>query len=386
VKEINVVCDAIEKGQMRIDNPTNLGNEAATIEDILQDTSSLSSESTALQEHLLKGNKEDLIESLNGVMATSRQLFDDVKGVSRKIDDSEARQKLLDAVRAAGSAISNLLNSVKNVSTKPNDEEEKKVLGKNVDSLKQKLNDVDTAARDSEKAAPEDNEDLEALAEKELLEAARAIEEAAKSLLATKQQPKLISGDVNVADAILDAALAITKATSMLVIAAAAAQKERVEKGRVSGGSVYKKDPTWSQGLISAAKAVASTTAMLIETANKAVSGEIEEEAVIAASKAVAGATAQLIAATRAKADDLNSPAQIKLNTAAGAVTKATSMLVAAAKAVSKNSQQIVNDTNTSEFQHKIKEMEVQTDILKLEKELEAARAKLFNLRRQQYK
>jgi uncharacterized protein involved in propanediol utilization len=53
--------------------------------------------------------------------------------------------------------------------------------------------------------------------------------------------------------------------------------------------------------LISAAKAVASGTNMLIETANNVVEGKIEEEAVIAASKGVAAATAQLVAATRAK-------------------------------------------------------------------------------------
>lgn len=40
-----------------------------------------------------------------------------------------------------------------------------------------------------------------------------------------------------------------------------------------------------------------------METANKAVTGQVEEEAVIAASKAISGATAQLIAACRAKAD-----------------------------------------------------------------------------------
>ena len=46
---------------------------------------------------------------------------------------------------------------------------------------------------------------------------------------------------------------------------------------------MYRKDPTWAQGLISAAKAVAAATSQLIETANKAVHGEIEGEAVIAA-------------------------------------------------------------------------------------------------------
>jgi talin len=114
----------------------------------------------------------------------------------------------------------------------------------------------------------------------------------------------------------------------MLVNSATAAQKERIEKGRVSNNSsLYKRDPTWSQGLISAAKAVAQATAMLVSTANDAVAGKVDEESLIAASKAVASSTAQLVAATRAKSDP-NSPTQIKLGLAAKAVTDATSYVV----------------------------------------------------------
>ena len=119
--------------------------------------------------------------------------------------------------------------------------------------------------------------------------------------------------------------MAITKATGLLVQAATSAQKERIEKGRAgTGGAVYRRDPTWSQGLISAAKAVAHATSTLVATANDAALGKIDEENLIAASKAVAGSTAQLVAATRAKSDP-NSPTQAKLNTAAKAVTDATS-------------------------------------------------------------
>ncbi len=61
-------------------------------------------------------------------------------------------------------------------------------------------------------------------------------------------------------------------------------------------------------------------------------------------------------------------------------------MLVAAAKAASvRKEEEVAEFAMLSDMQRKVKEMEIQTDILKIEKELDAARRRLFTIRKQQY-
>jgi len=236
--------------------------------------------------------------------------------------------------------------------------------------------------------------DLDDLAERELLAAAKTIEDAARALMQAKADKKPkdpADKKPDVAEAILEAAMAITQATATLVGSAAQAQRERAEKGRsnLAAGVPYKRDPTWSEGLISAAKSVANATAALVQVANDAVTGNTEagnEEALIAVSKAVASATAQLVAAARAKSDP-NSPSQAKLMVASKAVSNATSLLVAAAKAASAQDEveDEVDYTKMNPMGVKVKEMEQQMLILRLEKDLEKARSHLLKMHKAEY-
>jgi len=235
--------------------------------------------------------------------------------------------------------------------------------------------------------------DLDDLAERELLAAAKTIEDAAKSLLAAKasKPPKEQSDNKpDIAEAILEAAMAITNATSILVASAASAQRERAERGRAiaATGAPYKKDPTWAEGLISAAKAVAQATSALVGVANDAVHNKNDkgEEGLIAVSKAVAAATSQLVAAARAKSES-NSPIQEKLSVSAKAVSHATSLLVAAARAAAaKDEKEEEEDySKLSATGYKVKEMEQTMQILRLEKELERARKGLLAMRKSEY-
>ena len=81
-------------------------------------------------------------------------------------------------------------------------------------------------------------------------------------------------------------------------------RKEIVKEGRGSSSTTafYKKNNRWTEGLISAAKAVASSTNILIETADGVLSGRNSPEQLIVASREVAASTAQLVAASRVKA------------------------------------------------------------------------------------
>ena len=87
---------------------------------------------------------------------------------------------------------------------------------------------------------------------------------------------------------IIDSAKSIANATSSLSKPASAARKGLVLAGAVA--KEYHKgseDGQWSEGLVSAAKLVASATHSLCDAANKLVRGEGAEELLIAAAKQV---------------------------------------------------------------------------------------------------
>lgn len=81
---------------------------------------------------------------------------------------------------------------------------------------------------------------------------------------------------LNFDEMILEAAKSITAATSALVKAASAAQRELIDAGKMSGTPVISSDDgQWSEGLISAARLVAAATHSLVESANALVQGII---------------------------------------------------------------------------------------------------------------
>jgi len=238
------------------------------------------------------------------------------------------------------------------------------------------------------------SQDIEDLAERELQGAANAIESCVQKLLkATEEararmQSKGISLDEqNITEAILEAAQHIASATAVLVNSATNVQREFNQLVKSpSTGSVYKRDPQWAQGLISAAKTVAGAVQHLVSAANNAAQGNASEEALIVASQAVAAATTQLVVASTVKADP-NSQSQLKLKDAASKVSTATNSLVEAARAAAKWEEE--KETNVGENfslpPSKIRDMEQQMEILRLEKELDKARHRLGQQRSKDY-
>uniref|UniRef100_A0A8C0XJD5 Talin-1 n=1 Tax=Castor canadensis TaxID=51338 RepID=A0A8C0XJD5_CASCN len=151
-----------------------------------------------------------------------------------------------------------------------------------------------------------DPEDPTVIAENELLGAAAAIEAAAKKLeqLKPRAKPKEADESLNFEEQILEAAKSIAAATSALVKAASAAQRELVAQGKVGAIPANALDDgQWSQGLISAARMVAAATNNLCEAANAAVQGHASQEKLISSAKQVAASTAQLLVACKVKAD-----------------------------------------------------------------------------------
>ena len=158
-------------------------------------------------------------------------------------------------------------------------------------------------------------------------------------------------------------------------------------KGSTSKGAFYKKNNKWTEGLISAAKSVAVATTHLVECADGLIHGTHSWEELVVAAQEVSIATTQLVAASRVKTVAF-SKTQDKLEAAAVAVRDATNLLVKAAKEASKQSaeQRVLDEIQTmrpKEF--KIQENNQKVLILKIEKELETARYKLGQIRKQGY-
>ncbi|OXB66686.1 hypothetical protein ASZ78_013077 [Callipepla squamata] len=234
-----------------------------------------------------------------------------------------------------------------------------------------------------------DPEDPTVIAENELLGAAAAIEAAAKKLeqLKPRAKPKQADESLDFEEQILEAAKSIAAATSALVKAASAAQRELVAQGKV--GAIQANavdDGQWSQGLISAARMVAAATNNLCEAANAAVQGHASEEKLISSAKQVAASTAQLLVACKVKADH-DSEAMKRLQAAGNAVKRASDNLVKAAQKAAAfqdhDETVVVKEKMVGGIAQIIA---AQEEMLRKERELEEARKKLAMIRQQQYK
>ncbi|XP_031433991.1 talin-1 isoform X2 [Clupea harengus] len=234
-----------------------------------------------------------------------------------------------------------------------------------------------------------DPEDPTVIAENELLGAAAAIEAAAKKLeqLRPRTKPKEADESLNFEEQILEAAKSIAAATSALVKAASAAQRELVAQGKVGAIPANAVDDgQWSQGLISAARMVAAATNNLCEAANSAVQGHASEEKLISSAKQVAASTAQLLVACKVKADQ-DSQTMKRLQAAGNAVKRASDNLVKAAQkaAFDRHDDQAV--MVKSKMVGGIAQIiAAQEEMLRKERELDEARRKLAHIRQQQYK
>ncbi|XP_025050766.1 talin-1 isoform X2 [Alligator sinensis] len=234
-----------------------------------------------------------------------------------------------------------------------------------------------------------DPEDPTVIAENELLGAAAAIEAAAKKLeqLKPRAKPKQADESLNFEEQILEAAKSIAAATSALVKAASAAQRELVAQGKVGAIPANAVDDgQWSQGLISAARMVAAATNNLCEAANAAVQGHASEEKLISSAKQVAASTAQLLVACKVKADQ-DSEAMKRLQAAGNAVKRASDNLVKAAQKAAAfqdhDETVVVKEKMVGGIAQIIA---AQEEMLRKERELEEARKKLAMIRQQQYK
>lgn len=198
------------------------------------------------------------------------------------------------------------------------------------------------------------------------------------------------SANIEVNEAILNAAIAVTDAVFKLVKAATESQIEIVNhaKGDNTTRDFYKKNSRWTEGLISAAKAVAGATNILIQIADGLLKNQNNYDQLIVACNEVAASTAQLVAASRVKAT-FKSNCQSNLELCSTNVNSLCKKLVAEVRKRVKNDDvgtQLPNLDELTPYEGKTLEMEQQVQILQLENALLTARRRLAEIRKHGYR
>mmetsp|Transcript_9481 Transcript_9481/g.22547 ORF Transcript_9481/g.22547 Transcript_9481/m.22547 type:complete len:383 (+) Transcript_9481:339-1487(+) len=344
------------------------------------------------------GGGDALAAQAASAVAVARGLLDTTKGALPTAKDAASREALNRTTLDAARSVDRLLQASKAQARKATPDGARQVSAAAA-VVGQKVTDVVAAAEAGLPAAKRmkiesaNDDDLEALAERELAECSRAIEEAAALLTTLPKRQRNVDLDEfdQLADAILDSTQAIAAATQQLVIASAKVQKEITAKGAGNASAnVYRRDPQWAKGLISAAQAVAGGVKHLVTAANKAANKEGSEEELIATSRQVNAATVRLVAASRAKADP-SSPEVHKLGNAAGQVQRTTTALVehanSYAETVDPNAGAAADDdANLGAVARLRKQQEEREELARLEKELQAAEQDFLRLNKSAYK
>ncbi|XP_072396546.1 huntingtin-interacting protein 1 isoform X3 [Diabrotica undecimpunctata] len=290
-------------------------------------------------------------------------------------------EKVAEACKDLGKIVLKLL-----ISLKQNEDSEP-----TANEAKQKLEEL-AALADSIGASllGEKAETLVDMLEDEMSAMDKAIEEAANRiqdmLTTSRAADSGIKLEVN--EKILDSCTKLMQAIRILVQKSKLLQGEIVAQGRgtASAKEFYKRNHQWTDGFISAAKAVAVAAKLLLTAADKVVQSNGKLEQLVVAAQEIAASTAQLVVASRVKADRNSNNLQ-QLTQASKGVTTATGTVVATVKDCSEliDESEEFDVSNLTLHQAKRLEMDSQVRVLELEKELEQERYRLSRLRKHHY-
>ncbi|KAI8146775.1 I/LWEQ domain-containing protein [Fennellomyces sp. T-0311] len=396
----------INDGVYELGNPGQHGNENATPEltlSMIERASIMSVEFMSAFSKFLDGsNSGDHTVTITRALEFADTIIDvllHAKGITRLVLNDDDIDEIIKLARQSAESCIQYFSSVMSSYLKmlpPAQRPEVLIQGdmrvqEALTKLSQKTEDlILTGGTDINKIAEGEIGDL---VEQEMSNAARAIEEATAKIQALMQRPsnpEFSATDIQVHKLLLNSVLALTNAIANLIKCATASQQEIVAQGRgtSSKAAFYKKHNRWTEGLISAAKAVAVATNLLVEAADGVISKTHSLEQLIVASNEVSAATAQLVAASRVKSTFM-SRTQERLELAAKAVKDAAAELVkqvrnlVAQKAENDGLNIDFNKLSVHEF--KRREMEQQVKILKLDAELTNARRILAEMRRSGY-
>ncbi|XP_050426886.1 talin-1-like isoform X2 [Adelges cooleyi] len=377
--------------EIRALNSHEVYKTTTTVEDLVRSTKPITMATAKAVSAGNSGKQEDVIVAANMGRKAISDMLTVCKGCSNSIENSELKSRTLQAGQNIALEYRKLLQTVLQIVSKPNSSTENKQLLQTISRMiaqyVTELISVTEIIKGNDWVSPEDPT---IIAENELLGAAESIDAAAKKLASLRPRrsvnEEMADATSNFDEVILEAAKSIAAATSALVKAASAAQRELIDSGKVSRRPLTSSDDgQWSEGLISAARLVAAATHSLVESANSLVQGISSEEKLISSAKQVASSTAQLLVSCKVKADPDSSSTK-RLLAAGNAVKRATDNLVKAAQ------QAIQNDEERSLVLSKkmvggiAQEINARSEVLRIERELEEARQRLVVIRQAKYK
>ena len=401
IRKINDIIDSVlQSGVQRVDDALyeldssmQAGNQSASgpyvLSQIEKAQSSAMEFSTAFNNFIADGPNSTHAEVIRTVHTFSNAIADvlsNTKGLTRFASDDKKGDQLTSAARRGASSTVDFFRGIMSYRLDGLEDLQK------TDVVINKNNDVQIALNNLSKLADafapktkvtSQSGDLSEVVDREMMSAAKAIQEATDRLtkLMNKPRDQYSTYELKIHDSILEAAIAVTGAIAQLIKAATASQQEIVNQGRGSSMSktqFYKKNNRWTEGLISAAKAVARSTNMLIETADGVISSRNSPEQLIVASNDVAASTAQLVAASRVKASFM-SKTQEKLEESSKAVTNACRSLVRQVQQIiearQKDGDEDVDYSKLSGHDFKVRQMEQQVRLSFLRRNTRSLRA-----------
>ncbi|KAM8977063.1 huntingtin-interacting protein 1 [Pelodytes ibericus] len=233
-------------------------------------------------------------------------------------------------------------------------------------------------------------EELGDLVEKEMAATAAAVETAASRIeeMLNKSRTDDTGLKLQVNERILGSCTDLMQGIQALIMASKDLQKEIVESGRgaASPKEFYARNSRWTEGLISASKAVGWGATVMVDAADLVVQGQGKFEDLIVCSHEIAASTAQLVAASKVKAEK-DSGNLARLQKASKVVNHNAAGVVASTKSVKSQ----IEEKDTMDFssmtltQIKRQEMDSQVRVLELEHQLQKEREKLGELRKKHY-
>ncbi|KAJ8286254.1 hypothetical protein GJAV_G00036330 [Gymnothorax javanicus] len=233
-------------------------------------------------------------------------------------------------------------------------------------------------------------EELGDLVDKEMAATSAAIEEAVRRIddMMNKARTGTTGVKLEVSERILNSCTDLMKAIHVLVRASTELQREIVESGRGAATvrEFYARNSRWTEGLISASKAVGWGATQLVESADRVVLHTGKYEELIVCSHEIAASTAQLVAASKVKADS-SSMKLSALQQASRHVNETAANVVASTKTGQERMEEkcTMDFSGLSLIKLKREEMESQVKVLELETLLESERVRLGELRKKHY-
>ncbi|KAK2724120.1 hypothetical protein QYM36_002455 [Artemia franciscana] len=312
----------------------------------------------------------------------------DGKVLATSFPDMDKGESLLKSLQAIGVPLLAFINSLKNGYITSKKEE--------INSKRDKLREAFLQADKNIEGLSEilrgksDGENAEKLLEDELSGMEKAIDDAAARFEEMLKKSRGADSGIKleVSEKVLDSCTSLMQSVRQLIRKSRGLQEEIVLKGKGSATSkdFYKRNSQWADGLISASKTVGFGASLLVDAADKVVSGQTKFEQLVVSAQEIAASTAQLVFAGRVKADP-NSNKLYEVARASKDVSEATGGVVATAKLCS----QLVEENAQMDFskltlhQAKKLEMESQIRVKELENSLEQERVRLSTLRKQHY-